>query len=116
MNPPPPPVVWWVIWGAIIAAFFVIFGAFEAAGQEVAVPPVAALLALAPFAASAVLRFLWLPRAARAKKFPLFVTGLALAEAGGFLALLAGPPWKTPLAAAAIVMMIIHIPAFIRRD
>jgi len=115
MNPPPP-AVWWVIWGAIVAAFFVIFGAFETAGLEVAVPPAAALLALATFAASAVLRFLWVARGGRAKKFPLFVTGLALAEAGGFLALLAGPPWKTPLAAAAIVMMIIHIPAFIRRD
>ena len=42
--------------------------------------------------------------------------GLALAESGGFLALILSSPWKTPLAAVAIVLMILHIPAFIRKS
>ncbi len=117
MNPPPrPPLsVWWLIWGAITAAFFMVLGIFEVNGVQIEGPPALALVALGPFAASAAVRFLLLPRAEPAKKFVLFIVGLALAESGGFLALILGSPWKTPLAAAAIVLIIVHIPAFIRR-
>jgi hypothetical protein len=111
----PPLAIWWLIWGGITAAFFVVIGIFETGGVRVEAPPALSLLALAPFAASALMRFLLLPRAEPAKKFVLFIVGLALAESGGFLALILGSPWKTPLAAAAIVLIIVHIPAFIRR-
>lgn len=49
------------------------------------------------------------------KKFIFFLLGLALAESGGFFALILSSPWKTPLAAAALVLLIIYIPAFIIR-
>ena len=111
----PPLHIWWIIWGGITAAFFVVIGIFETGGVRVEAPSALSFLALAPFAASAVVRFLLLPRAEPAKKFVLFIVGLALAESGGFLALILGSPWKTPLAAAAIVLIIVHIPAFIRR-
>ena len=111
----PPLAIWWLIWGGITAAFFAVVGIFETGGVLVEAPPALSLVALAPFAASAVVRFLILPRAEPAKKFVLFIVGLALAESGGFLALILGSPWKTPLAAAAIVLIIVHIPAFIRR-
>ena len=44
-----------------------------------------------------------------------FFVVIGIFETGGFLALILGSPWKTPLAAAAIVLIIVHIPAFIRR-
>jgi hypothetical protein len=112
----PPLRVWWLIWAAITAAFFVMIGIFETAGVRIDAPPALAFVALAPFTASVVVRFLILPRAEPAKKFVLFIVGLALAESGGFLALILGSPWQTPLAAAAIVLIIVHIPAFIRRN
>lgn len=118
MNPKqqPEPVVWWIIWGAITAAFFMAAGIFETAGVRLEAPPWMALIAIAPFAASAGVRFLVLPRAVKhPMRFNLFIIGLALAESGGFIALLLVSPWKTPLAAAAIVLMILYIPAFMRR-
>ena len=118
MNPPPqPPLsVWWLIWGAITAAFFMVLGIFEVNGVRIEGPPALALVALGPFAASATVRFLLLPRASEVKKFLFFILGLALAESGGFLALILSSPWKTPLAAVAIVLMIVHVPAFIRKS
>ena len=112
----PPLPIWWIIWGGITAAFFAVVGIFETGGVRVDAPPALSLLALGPFAASAAVRFLLLPRAPAAKKLVLFIVGLALAESGGLIALILSSPWKTPLAAAAIVLMILHIPAFVRRD
>lgn len=112
----PPLHVWWLIWGGITAAFFAMVGIFETGGIRVDVPPALACLPLAPLAASAASRFVLLPRAASSKRFPLFIVGLALAESGGLLALVMSSPWKTPLTAAAIVLIIVHIPAFIRRS
>jgi hypothetical protein len=118
LKPPPPPplAVWWLIWGAITAAFFMVLGIFENGGVRIEAPPALSLIALAPFAGSAAARFLLVPRAPAAKKFIFFIIGLALAESGGFLALILSSPWKTPLAATAIVLMILHIPAFIRKS
>jgi hypothetical protein len=119
LNPPPQPapLVWWLIWGAITAAFFAAIGIFEFTGLDTETPPWLSLAALPLFAASAAVRFLLLPRATiLQRRFIFFILGLALAESGGFIAILINSPWKTPLTAAAIVLMILHIPAFIRRS
>lgn len=117
MKPPapPPPNVWWLIWGGITAAFFTVMGILDYSDMRVEAPPVAAFVALVPFAASAAVRFILLPRVPAESKFIFFIIGLASAEAGGLLSLLLVSPWSTPLTAAAIVLMILHIPAFIRR-
>jgi hypothetical protein len=113
----PTPLVWWLIWATITAAFFIAVGIFETTAIQADTPPWIALVALPPLVASAVIHFGLLPRVTELpKKFVFFILGLALAESGGFLALILGSPWKTPLAAAAIVLIIVHIPAFIRRD
>lgn len=113
----PAPLVWWLIWATITTAFFIAVGIFETTTLQTGLPPWMALVALPLFIASAMIRFGVLPRAAEPqRKFVLFILGLALAESGGFLALILGSPWKTPLAATAIVLIIVHIPAFIRRD
>jgi hypothetical protein len=116
LNPPPPQPLWWLIWGSITAAFFMVMGIFETGmAAPIDTPPALAFLALAPLAASSALRFVLLPRAEPAKTFIFFIVGLALAESGGFLALILGSPWQTALVAAVIVLIIVHIPAFIRR-
>jgi uncharacterized membrane protein len=113
----PAPLVWWLIWATITAAFFAAVGIFETTGIRTGSPPWTALVVLPLFIASAFIRFGLLPRVtAPPKKFLFFILGLAFAESGGFLALVLGSAWKTPLAAAALVLMILHVPAFIRRD
>lgn len=113
----PAPVVWWIIWGTITAAFFMAVGIFEIAGVLPETPPWMALIALGPFTISAGIRFLALPRASEPRmRFTLFILGLALAESGGFIGLIFVSAWKTSLAAAAIVLMTLYIPAFIRRE
>jgi uncharacterized membrane protein len=113
----PAPPVWWLIWATITAAFFAAVGIFETTGIRTGSPPWTALVVLPLFIASAFIRFGLLPRVtAPPKKFLFFILGLACAESGGFLALVLGSAWKTPLAAAALVLMIVHVPAFIRRD
>lgn len=119
LNPPqqPAPFVWWLIWSAITAAFFAVIGIFEIAGLDTGTPPWLSLAALPLLATSAAVRFLLLPRATILhRRFIFFVLGLALAESGGFIAILINSPWKTPLTAAALVLVIVHIPAFIRRN
>lgn len=113
----PSPPVYWIIWGMITAVFFISIGIFESSVSLPNTPPWMALAALPPLIASAVIRFGLLPRVAEARKnFIFFILGLVLAESGGFIALMFGSPWKTPLAAVAIVLMLVHVPAFIRRS
>lgn len=112
----PAPLVWWLIWAAITATFFAAIGILDLAAIGTATPPWLSLAALAPLASSAVVRFLILPRTLTPhRRFLFFILGLALAESGGFLARVLASPWRTPLAAAAIVLMILHVPAFILR-
>ena len=66
-------------------------------------------MALPPFLDSAVIRFGLLPGVtAPPKKFIFFLLGLALAQSGC-------SPWKTPLAAADLVLIVVYIPALIIR-
>jgi hypothetical protein len=81
--------VWWLIWAAITAAFFLAVGIFETAATPAGTLSWLALMALPPFIASAVIRFGLLPGVtAPPKKFIFFLLGLALAESGGFFALI----------------------------
>ena len=118
IKPPPPPplAVWWLIWGGITAAFFMVVAIFDTGGMRVEGPPALALASLGPLVASAAVRFLLLPRAPARKQFSFFIIGLALAESGGFIALILLSPWKTLLVATAIVLMVLHIPAFARKS
>lgn len=112
----PPPFVWWAVWGGITSAFFVSYGIFEVVQPVSAIPLPLAAIAFVPMAGSAVCRFLLLPRAATPQKaFVLFIVGLALAEAGGFIGVILGADRKAIYGAAAIVLMIAHVPAFVNR-
>jgi hypothetical protein len=110
----PPPIVWWMIWASILAAFFVFYGVLNTAAQQTNLPPSLGLIAVGPLAASAVIRFLILPRLANRRfQFVFFIIGIALAEAGGFLGIFLGGDQRSIFAAAAIVLMILHVPAFL---
>lgn len=112
----PAPPVWWLIWATITAAFFLAVGIFETTATSTGTQSWLTLIAFPPFIAAAFIRFGLLPRVTPPpRKFLFFILGLALAESGGFLALILGSPWKTPLAAAALVLIIVYIPAFIIR-
>ena len=112
----PAPPIYWLIWATITAAFFLSVGIFETAATPAGTLSWISLVALPPLVASAVIRFGLLPGVtAPPKKFVYFLLGLALAESGGLFALILSSPWKTPLAAAALVLIIIYIPAFIIR-
>jgi hypothetical protein len=110
----PAPPIYWLIWATITAAFFLAVGIFETAATPAGTLSWLALMALPPFIASAVIRFGLLPQChgARPKKF-IFLLGRALAQSGGLFALILSSPWKTPLAAAALVLIIAYIPSFI---
>lgn len=113
----PAPPIWWLIWATITAAFFLAVGIFETAATPASTLSWLALMALPPFLASAVIRLRPAPPVSRArpKKFIFFLLGLALAQSGGFFALILSSPWKTPLAAADLVLIVVYIPALIIR-
>ncbi len=107
--------IWWALWGGIISAFFISYGIFEFVQPSVEIPSVFGVVAFGPLAASAAARFLVLPRTSTPQKaFAIFIVGLALAEAGGFLGIILGGEQKAIYAAAAIVLMILHAPAFVK--
>lgn len=117
-TPTPPPLLWWIIWGVIITGFIAFYGILTSgAGPLVPTPPAVGWLPLVPLAASAVLRFVALPKLRNSRfAFMFFVVSLALAEAGGLLGIFLGGDYRAVLAAAAIVAMILHAPAFLLRS
>ncbi len=112
----PPAFVWWAVWAGITSAFFVSYGVFEMVQPVSAIPLPLAAIAFVPLAGSAVCRFLLQPRAASPQKaFVLFIVGLALAEAGGFIGVILGAERKAIYGGVAIVLMLAHVPAFVNR-
>jgi hypothetical protein len=116
MPTKPPLIVWWLIWGAILSAFFGLYGIFS---QFVEFRPAsggaAALAGVVPLALGATCRFLLLPRLLHtAKGFPVFIVGLALAEAGGLVGVFLAGDHKVYFAAAALVLIILHAPGLLR--
>jgi hypothetical protein len=117
--PRPALLVWWVVWCGLLAGFlqawyFVQPPALGAAG------PVAGLAVAAVsagfLALSAAVRWLLLPRIARAPvAFVFFLAGLGLAEACGYLGIFLGGARREPLAVAGLLGLLQFLPRFARR-
>jgi hypothetical protein len=76
---------------------------------------VAAFAGVVPLALSAACRFMLLPRLLpTAKGFPIFIGGLATAEAGGLVGIFLAGDHKVYFAAAALVLIILHAPGLLR--
>lgn len=93
--------IWWVIWAATLLSLGVLYGvldSFKLQGDERHASLLLDLVGFPPLFLSVVIRWLVLPRYHEIRRaFPLFVTGLALAEACGLLGILFGGPYRDDL-------------------
>jgi len=124
MIPPPSPikpiVVWWALWAAFLMGVCQIFYFLGIAGPAKAVhgptDPLMAALGLLPVAASIVVRWAILPRISDPRQaLPVFIAGIALAEASCFLGLYLFPAYKEALFAFSFLGIAQFIPLFARR-
>ena len=111
-SPVAPIIVWWVLWfamtnGLILQRVFLGRGLHDAGDLG--------FIAVIPLVMSAVIRFVVLPRMkTKQKALPLFLAGLATAEACGLIGVLLGGEHRDPLFGAGLVMMLLYIPLFAR--
>jgi hypothetical protein len=108
--------VWWIIWGAILSALIVIYlflgrRPVEPAAVGKVFPDLAGLI---PLFVSIVIRWLVLPRYTDATRaLPLFVVGLALAEACGILGIFLGGPYRDDLFVLGVLGVLQFAPLFV---
>ncbi|MFO1451838.1 MAG: hypothetical protein U1F61_26985 [Opitutaceae bacterium] len=110
-----PLLVWWIIWFAISAGLVAISVTIEV---RPAPPGNDALkyLPLAPLMAATLVRWLVLPRfTRRARAFPLFVVGVALAEGSGLLGLFLVPESRNEYLLLSLLGLAQFVPVFATR-
>ena len=115
----PPLLLWWVLWLGLLAGFLQVWQF----GRRVTPPaptPVGeaavALVGLGFLLLSAAIRWLLLPRMARARvAFIFFIVGQALAEACGYFGVFLGGSHRDLLVAGGIVGLLQFLPRFARR-
>jgi hypothetical protein len=108
--------IWWIIWAAILSGLVVIYavlGRAPAAPPPPGANPLSGLSGLAPLFVSIIIRWLVLPRCSGlARALPLFVAGLALAEACGLLGIFLGGAYKDDLFLLAVLGIVQYVPFF----
>ena len=110
--------VWWILWGAILTGL-VIF--YVALGRGPVKPVVTAdlmanLIGIVPLFISIIIRWLVLPRFDNIPRaFPIFIIGLALAEACGILGIFLGGPYRDSLFVLGVLGVTQYVPVFARR-
>jgi hypothetical protein len=115
MTNQPPALVWWLVWIAITGAFLATCTIFVVALRPVSPDGLLGLVALVPLSLAGVVRFAVLPALQDdRKRFVFFIIGLALSEGAGLVAMILGGPPRDYLAAAAIVLIILHAPPLLR--
>ncbi len=110
--------VWWIIWVSILVGLMVVY-AFLGRGP---VKPAAVgdllvnLSGVVPLFVSIVIRWLVLPRFTDIKlAFPMFVTGLALAEGCGILGIFLGGPYREDLFILGVLGIAQFMPFFAKQ-
>ena len=112
-NANSPAVVWWAIWASLLGMVFVIGGKFL---NEPAMGSLPWFVALVPFCASMLLRFLLLPKAtARRKAFVLFILGISMSEMTGLIGVLAANEKRETLLLLALLGIVVHMPTFLKK-
>lgn len=111
--------IWWVSWAAFLGGVFAIYQAFDTTAAQPQAPSADSpiwLAAVAPIVVSAIIRWLVLPRARSAQAaFPLFIFGIALAEATCLLGLFIFPPHKQWLFVLSVFGVFQFLPYFAPR-
>lgn len=114
-TPPAAPlVVWWVLWFAMTNGLILqrLFLGGNPASDQVTL----GYIALGPLVVSAIIRFVVLPRMkTKQKAFPLFVAGLATAEACGLMGLFLGGGNRDTFVIAGVGMLLAYAPLFARK-
>jgi len=112
-RPVAPLPIWWVFWFAMTTGLVVQY--FFLGQNPSASPGTLNYIAFAPLVLSLIIRFAVLPRMkTKQKAFPLFVVGLATAEACGLFGLILGGPHRDTFFVIGLVLMLIYIPLFAR--
>ncbi len=110
--------IFWIIWGSILAGLVVIYVFL---GRGPVKPVVAADLlvnvaGIVPLFISVVVRWLMLPRSNGSKQaFPLFIIGLANAEACGLMGIFLGGPYRESLFVLGVLGVTSYVPLFVKR-
>ncbi|HEX2852679.1 MAG TPA: hypothetical protein VHO24_05530 [Opitutaceae bacterium] len=109
--------VWWVIWASILGGIFAASFGFRSGGR----PPekwavVGIYASIAPLLLSCGLRWLVLPKQTEfGKGFVVFIVGLAMAEACGFLGTFLGGEYRDQLTVLGVLGVVQWMPLFARR-
>lgn len=110
--------VWWIAWAAILGGLVILY-LFLGRGPVQPSPAgdiLLNLVALVPLFVSIVIRWLVLPRFGDLKRaFPLYLAGLALAEACGILGLFLGGAYRDDLFVLGVLGVTQFVPLFARR-
>ena len=110
--------IFWMIWGSILAGLVVIYAVL---GQGPVKPVVAAdlpvnLAGIVPLFVSIVIRWLVLPRCQGfSRVLPIYIVGLALAEACGLLGIFLGGPYRESLFVLGVLGVTSYAPLFVKR-
>lgn len=110
--------IFWVIWGSVLAGLVVIHFIL---GQKPVKPVVASdlpvnLTGVVPLFVSIVIRWLVLPRCHDfTRVLPVYVTGLALAEACGLLGVFLGGPYRESLFVLGVLGVTSYVPLFVKQ-
>lgn len=111
--------VYWLIWGAILGGLLVLYLVFGRRPLPAEVAPeqaVIGLVAFAPLFVSVVIRWLVLPKfTSPLKALPLFVAGLALAEACGILGIFLGGPYRDDFALLGLLGVVQFLPYLLQK-
>jgi F0F1-type ATP synthase membrane subunit c/vacuolar-type H+-ATPase subunit K len=111
--------VWWLVWGGLLTGLVLIYAGLGRG--PVRLPPAGAhpltgLIGFLPLFISIVIRWLVLPRSSSlSRAFPLFITGLALAEACGLLGIFLGGAYREQLFLLGVLGIVQYLPFFARQ-
>ena len=110
--------VWWILWGTFLTGLVILYVAL---GRGPVKPVVTAdlmanLIGIVPLFISIIIRWLVLPRFDNIPRaFPIFIIGLALAEACGILGIFLGGPYRDSLFVLGVLGVTQYVPVFARR-
>jgi hypothetical protein len=114
-----PLTMWWLVWGGLLTGLVLIYlglGHLPVRPPAAGAHPLAGLIGFLPLFISIVIRWLVLPRfSSLARAFPLFIAGLALAEACGLLGIFLGGVYRDQLFLLGVLGIVQYLPFFARQ-